>query len=1416
MAYENLCMYCFEDNGGESVCPHCGRDSRAAVPQIQLMPGSLVYHDRFLVGRALGQDAKGIVYAAFDTKKENRLRLREYLPRDCAERLSDGSVAPIAGMEDAFEQGLNKLRASVEGAEDPKKRHFFFEENGTAYIAQRKSAAYAAETEPDGESDGSGKKLGLIVGGAAVVVIVIAVLVIQLVGGALKPNTDVLQSPTLNPSASAWAPPESPTPTPYVTPTFAALVDPEQSWMDYTSKSDPNKDFDQQQENVRATPSPVPTVKPDTPSYKTISSKSSKSEIQQLQQRLAALGWLSASGVNGSYDSATRQAVKDFQSYVNQTLNPSEKLSVDGAAGPKTLMWLYGTDSIKPSPSPTPAVTPDPKQENTVDKTSTKTDIRAVQRKLIALGLLNAGGDDGVYGNSTVAAVKQFQQRVNVLQGFDALRVTGSVDPLTMAYLNYYVDWWEQIRQEQATPAPTQVPTEAPAPSVDRNSSKSEIQTLQRLLARVGLMKNGSDSGSYDSATVAAVAAFQEWYNTQSGTQALSVTGIADATTYSYLQFAAAQGISAATPAPTEIPDQPETGDSVDRNSPKESIQYLQQMLIQVGLMPAGSDDGVYDNSTTSAVAQFQEWVNQSAGGKVLDVTGSADSLTLSYLEEAVSRGMVAPTPTPQPTEAPDEPEGQIIVDRNSPKESIQYVQEMLASVGLLSSSEADGVYGSGTERAVRSFQRFVNDRQGAGTLEVSGICDTLTLSYLETYVSQGVYAGPTEAPTQAPAAVSNVTLTVLNAQETDGVYQIAGPKADFKWSADGAVASYALDVYDASGAVVMTYRDVTNTSGSIETAKLNAGETYEIRLGALPEGGAEADIVWTSARFRTPGSVSAPVLTINGQSVSADPIEIDADAYHFQWSAGGNVESYTFRIYEGDSESPLSEFSGRNLTEGALQRSDLKSGTTYRVSIGATDANGETTWADYRFTVPAEQPTPEPVTPAPATAPQLAVNGVPASDSIIEITGADCTLTWASDAENARYTVRILDASGKQVAAIDSTRETALTFPAANLNVGETYTAGVGLITDDGTLWTTVQIVRPESAIATPEPTEAPVPTDTPEPTRPPIAAPVLSINGIQSSDTVIELVGSECALAWSAGGDVSGYSIRIIDANGNELVNEASTTDTQRSFNTALLTPGMVYTIGIGAIPADGGDTVWTTAQFMLPAQPTEAPTQAPTVAPVAKPSIQIGSRATNVNDIPYLMDATAIFSWQAEGEVQGYRIYLTNEQNQRVEIGDTQDTSRTLPVGDLPAGIYQIHVGAIPYGATGEGDIVWNTLTFGIGSVAPTPTPEPEATATPEPWPITLSAISAPNDIQLVQMKLYQLQLLLNPETQQGVLDSYTLQAIASFQQAMNEQYDLQLPGIDPTNPDSVVDEQTLLALQNAVLQDGVIVIVPPTNG
>ena len=113
MAFENLCMYCFEETGGADVCPHCGRDARAAVPQIQLLPGTLVYNDRFLIGRALGQDASGIVYAALDTRKNVKIRIREYLPRDCARRLNSGEVVPEPGAEDQFEAGMNKLRAAL-------------------------------------------------------------------------------------------------------------------------------------------------------------------------------------------------------------------------------------------------------------------------------------------------------------------------------------------------------------------------------------------------------------------------------------------------------------------------------------------------------------------------------------------------------------------------------------------------------------------------------------------------------------------------------------------------------------------------------------------------------------------------------------------------------------------------------------------------------------------------------------------------------------------------------------------------------------------------------------------------------------------------------------------------------------------------------------------------------------------------------------------------------------------------------------------------------------------------------------------------------------------------------------------------------------------------------------------------------
>ena len=66
-----------------------------------------------------------------------------------------------------------------------------------------------------------------------------------------------------------------------------------------------------------------------------------------LQERLQKLGWLK--GVNGQYDDATKQAVKNFQQYVNDVVRPSESLAVDGivvVTSPQDLVSMIVTKAV--------------------------------------------------------------------------------------------------------------------------------------------------------------------------------------------------------------------------------------------------------------------------------------------------------------------------------------------------------------------------------------------------------------------------------------------------------------------------------------------------------------------------------------------------------------------------------------------------------------------------------------------------------------------------------------------------------------------------------------------------------------------------------------------------------------------------------------------------------------------------------------------------------------------------------------------------------------------------------------------------------------------------------------------------------------------------------------------------------------
>ena len=1321
MTYDNLCMYCFEDMNGRTTCPHCGRDSRAAVPQIQMLPGSRVYHDRFLIGRALGQDATGIVYAALDTKKDNRLRIREYLPRDCAERLNDGAVVPVSGMEDQFEAGLKKLRASVENVEDPRKRHFYFEENGTAYIAQRKSASAEAERdyEPEEETRGGGKGRVLIFAGIAVAVLVVAaVVLITMFNGALTTGKDITQSPTLDPS-QVWIPVTTPTATPYVAPTFAALVDPELSWMDYTYSGDVEQEY-QEAQKAAATPvpTPVPTVKAKTDQrYKLIESGSSKADVRTLQRRLYALGWLEKDQVTGNYDTTTRQAVRDFQAYVNERYAPREKLTVDGAAGPKTQQWLYEADVTKPTPKPSPRVTPKP-DDDTVDENSPASQVRRIQRQLIALGLLPEGTDDGSYGATTVAAVRRFQKRVNELAGYDVLEVTGKLDVQSLAFLDYYAQEWESLRKATAEPTEKPRPTRRPTPTpttrpvevlervINEDAPKSEIRKVQQLLIDIGMLPRGSADGTYGSATISAVADFQQWVNDQRGEEVLTVNGEVDQLTLLYLQYCKDHGMmpyGTPTPRPTKKP------------TPKPTME-----------------------PTPEPVEQVLEVEPE------IEVTGDLE------IEQPIDPDQGIELET----EPGDEGESaEISIGPRSDRESIRFVQEMLSAVGAMDASGVDGVYGKATTRAVKRFQKWVNSVQGAGTVPEDGRVDNQTRQALEYAYEHGLNIKqstdkPTATPTEVPEDEQPIDTVEIEEVAPQPLTPEEAPEEGLEIEQDIAI------------------------DGESDPESIRFVQEMLCSTGLLSE--ADVTGVYDEATADAVRRFQAWVNSARGEDV----LEID-----------GRMSDLT-----------------RQALEYAYEHKLRVEPAAPEVEAGEVPVEIETAEGAY-----------EPVAEIGEIA--IAFGDEVAGGGTVSIPEGKVNVRWRADGDVESYGVYVTDESGEAIVDQRGIQDTGFTIDTRRMNPGEVYTLRLGALPrgggEDDIVWQTARFMLP--AAAEPEPEETPEPTPEPEPQVGVVSAPRIAIAGVEAGDSPVVIEEDSFKLRWRAEGEVDTYYVRITDSSGSDIVEPQYTTQTAVTLKTVNMEAGEIYTLSVGAVPVNGEreDMVVSDARFVRPEatpEPTEVPTPAPQVATIGTPVVTVGGSAYQKDGISYMTDSSIIISWNADGDVESYTIYVENEVGERQELGTTTDTSRTVNARSLPAGIYTIYVGALPRGG-GSGDVVWGTTHFAIPAPEVQSAPEadaPEADAAPAeekpeaPEAIDGAAIGAitgesdPEVIQQLQMRLYGLGLLSTDGLEPGVLDAQTLQAVAEFQKRMNEQYEAGLEIVDPADPAAAVDAVTVSAI------------------
>ena len=182
------------------------------------------------------------------------------------------------------------------------------------------------------------------------------------------------------------------------------------------------------------------------------------SDITRIQHRLYELGYLdSKNSINGRFDDATDTAVKAFQS--------ANGLSADGLVGQLTIELMYSDEVIA----------------NLLSFGDRGNVVLECQNRLKELGYLTTK-PDGNYGNDTLAAVKLFQSRNNLV-------VDGYLGPTTR----------EVLDSASAVPNGLCIGDEG-----------DTVKRVQQLLIKYDYMSTGSDTGYFGEVTDKAVKAFQK------------------------------------------------------------------------------------------------------------------------------------------------------------------------------------------------------------------------------------------------------------------------------------------------------------------------------------------------------------------------------------------------------------------------------------------------------------------------------------------------------------------------------------------------------------------------------------------------------------------------------------------------------------------------------------------------------------------------------------------------------------------------------------------------------------------------------------------------------------------------------------------------------------------------------------------
>ncbi len=380
-------------------------------------------------------------------------------------------------------------------------------------------------------------------------------------------------------------------------------------------------------------------------------------------------------------------------------------ISTDGSTG-------IVVATVTPLPyTPVPTATP----QGSLKLGSTGQDVRNVQSKLKSLGFYK-GTVDGDFGEATEAAVKAFQKQYK-------LTVDGKVGAATLKAL--------ASARATARPSVTATPkrtavraTATPAFSshtyLRKGSRGTAVKQMQERLISLGYL-TGTPDGYFDESTEAGVIAFQR-RNTS------YADGVAGPETLQKLYSSSARKTSTAAGI---------IGNSLRIGSSGSSVRTLQSRLKSLGYY-RGSVDGDYGQGTADAVKAFQR-----ANGLKADGVAGSGTFSMLYSSNAKTyrQSLLTATPrrtptrrptaTPYRTPTPLPPNTYVRVTtapngdyatlrRGYTGTPVTRMQQELKQQGYYTGN-VDGVYGEGTENAVRAYQR-------ANGLNVDGVAGPATL----------------------------------------------------------------------------------------------------------------------------------------------------------------------------------------------------------------------------------------------------------------------------------------------------------------------------------------------------------------------------------------------------------------------------------------------------------------------------------------------------------------------------------------------------------------------------------------------------------------------------------------------------------------------------------------------------------------